>query len=312
MEMSFKPIDLRKPGKDAAPAECAKHREEGKRPDERKSRKRRIIDSHCHIYPKQIALKAVENVDRFYDGLPGAHLDGTPETLLFTGKGQGISKFIVHSVATKSAQADHINRFIASAVKMAGGAFTGLGTLHPDTDDLIGDLDRLQDLGLKGVKLHPDIQQFQADEAKACRIYELCQERGLPVLIHAGDHRYDFSGPKRIAQVLRMFPELKLVAAHLGGWSEWDEAASLLPQYPNVIVDTSSSFQFLSVERAREIIRAYGADRVMFGTDYPMWAQKPDLDFMERMELTDEEYEQIYWRNCAQLYGMSNRGRFSV
>lgn len=269
-----------------------------------KNKSRLIIDSHCHIYPKKVAIKAVENVDRFYGGLPGSHHDGTPETLLVTGKAQGISYFIVHSVATKSSQTDRINRFIAASVKMAGGAFTGLGTLHPDTDDLVGDLDRLQDLGLKGVKLHPDIQQFQADETRAMRIYEMCEERGLPVLIHAGDYRFDNSGPRRIANVLRTFPQLKLVAAHLGGWSQWDEALELLPQFPNVMVDTSSSFPFLTMERARQIIRMYGAERVMFGTDYPMWVQQPDLAFMEQLGLTDAEYERIWWKNCAQLYGM--------
>ena len=283
------------------------------------------IDSHCHIYPRKIARKALASVGHFYDGLlegervshlaPGAgdahsagaealKWDGTPETLLAAGKAYGISHFIVHSVATRPSQTENINRFIASSVRMSGKAFTGLGTLHPDSETLEDDLDRLQFFGLKGVKLHPDTQLFHADDPKACRIYELCEARALPVLIHAGDYRYDYSGPKRIANVLRTFPKLKLIAAHLGGWSQWDEAVRILPDFPNVTVDTSSSFQFLSVERALEIIRAYGAERVMFGTDYPFWTPDHDLACMEKLGLSPEELEMIFWKNCAGMYGI--------
>ena len=79
-------------------------------------------------------------------------------------------------------------------------------------------------LGLKGVKLHPDFQNFEADSPCAMSIFELCAEAGLPVLVHTGDYRFDYSNPNRIANVLRAFPKLKFVGAHFGGWSVWDEA----------------------------------------------------------------------------------------
>lgn len=262
-----------------------------------------IIDSHCHIYPGKIAHKAVESIDRFYDGVPTSCLyDGTPETLLKIGKEEGISHFIVHSVATRPAQVQSINEFIADSVQRAGGAFTGLGTMHPDSTDPKGDLDHLCELGLKGIKLHPDFQKFHADDARAFRIYEMAMEKGLPVLVHTGDFRFDYSNPNRVAKVLETLPELKFIGAHLGGWSVWDDALRLLPQYPNIIVDSSSSLFYLQPERAREIIRAFGAERVMFGTDYPMWHWHTELEAMEKLQLTDEEYQCIFWKNCAKLY----------
>ena len=150
----------------------------------------RIFDSHCHIYPVKVAQKAIESVDHFYGGLPGCPHDGTAETLLACGKAEGISHFIVHSVATRPEQVLSINRFIAESVERAKGAFTGLGAIHPDADCLREDFEQLTALGLKGVKIHPDFQRFEADSPKAFRIYELCVEYDLPVLVHTGDYRF--------------------------------------------------------------------------------------------------------------------------
>ncbi len=264
---------------------------------------KRIIDSHCHIYPRAIAEKAVASVDRFYDGLPAScHHDGTADSLRKSGEKAGISHFVVHSVATKPEQVHSINTFLADAVRQSGGAFTGLGAMHPASAHPEEDLAELMRLGLKGVKLHPDFQRFRADSEEAFRIYELCERNDLPVLVHTGDFRYDYSNPERIANVLRTFPRLKFVGAHLGGWSVWDRAVRLLPDFPNIMVDTSSSFPWLTKERAEEIIRAFGTRRVMFGTDYPMWFQEDDLAFMEEMNFTEEEYGRIFEKNCAGLY----------
>ena len=261
-----------------------------------------IIDSHCHIYPQAIARKAVASVDRFYDGLPAKPHDGTADTLRVTGQAAGITRFVVHSVATTPAQVHSINRFIADTQRQARDTFIGLGAMHPDSETLEEDLRELVSLGLNGVKIHPDFQRFEADSEKACRLYELCEERGLPVLIHTGDSRYDYSNPERIVRVLRAFPRLKVIGAHFGGWSVWERAGKLLPGHPNLTVDTSSSFHWLSPEQALSLIRAFGADHVMFGTDYPMWPQQPELDFLNRLPLTEEEREQILWKTCAALY----------
>lgn len=265
----------------------------------------RIIDSHCHIYPDRIAEKAVLSVERFYEGLPAKPLDGTTGTLLETGKKAGITHFVVHSVATTPAQVSSINRFIAQAAQNAGGAFIGLGAMHPDSPTLREDLEELMALGLRGVKIHPDFQRFEADSPRAFRLFELCAERGLPVLMHTGDYRYDYSNPARTARVLEAFPTLRLIGAHFGGWSVWEEAERLLPRYPNLTVDTASSFHWLSREKALRIIRAFGAERVMFGTDYPMWPQKPELDFLNALPLSEEEKERILWKNCAEVYHLS-------
>lgn len=262
-----------------------------------------IFDAHCHIYPADIALRAVAGVDMFYDGLPVKPLDGTVETLLETGRAAGITRFLVHSVATTPHQVDSINRFIAREVAGSGGAFVGFGALHPDSQNQEADVRNLVALGLRGVKLHPDIQRFPADDPRAMAIYELCSDAGLPVLMHTGDWRFDYSNPNRVANVLRSFPGLKLIGAHLGGWSVWDDAVRVLPEFPNFMVDSSSSSRWLEPKRMKEIIRAYGTDRVLFGTDYPMWRQSEEIDALLKLELTDGEYRRIFWDNAEGLLG---------
>lgn len=264
-----------------------------------------IFDSHCHIYPNGIALKAVQAVDRFYDGLPADHHDGTVETLVKSGRAAGITKFVVHSVATNPHQVSSINRFIAQSQLDANGAFVGMGTMHLDSDDLRRDFEELRALGLHGVKLHPDIQRFNADDPRAMAIYEMCEDAGLPVCVHTGDYRYNYSNPPRIVNILRAFPKLKFIGAHFAGWSVWDKAARVLPDYPNIIVDSSSTFYAVAPEKARELIDIWTPDRVMFGTDYPLWPQQADIDYLLKLALPDADYQKIFWDNAMALFGLA-------
>ena len=266
----------------------------------------KIIDAHCHIYPDGIALRAVDAVDRFYGGLPADHHDGTVDTLLRSGEAAGIGHFVVHSVATNPHQVLTINHFIASSAAVSGGRFTGMGTLHLQAEDLEADFRKLVSLGLKGVKLHPDIQRFNVDDRRAMRIFEMCEAAGLPVCVHTGDYRYDYSNPPRVAKVLKAFPRLKFIGAHFGGWSVWDEAARTLSDFDNIAVDSSSTFYEVSPGKARELIRIWTPDRVLFGTDYPMWAQKRDIDFLLKLELDDGDYRKIFHDNAAALFGLGD------
>jgi len=112
-----------------------------------------IIDCHCHIYPDKIAVKAAKSTGAFYD--MDMNYDGKLSTLESIDKRAHITHSVVFSVATTPKQVKSINEYIASVVKNSGGTMTGLGTLHPDSEDIPGDIRHLKELGLKGVKLHP-------------------------------------------------------------------------------------------------------------------------------------------------------------
>lgn len=258
-----------------------------------------VIDAHCHIYPEKIAERALDSVGKFYGET--AACGGTVADLLRRGTEAGIDRFVVQSVATSPRQVASINSFIACEVEKSNGQLIGFGTLHPDSPDIAGDLAQLRSMGLRGVKLHPDIQDFKIDDYRCLKIYELCEQEGLPILMHTGDIRYDLSNPNRLLPVLRIYTGLTVIGAHFGGWSVWEQACEALCGLPNLYVDCSSSLSYIPAETARRIIRRYGADRVLFGTDYPLHDPVSEMHLLDALELEDGEYRQILSENVTRL-----------
>ncbi len=261
-----------------------------------------VIDSHCHIYPEKIAKPAVESTGRFYDMT--ALGDGTVNSLLALGEKVGIDRFVVQSVATTPHQVKSINEFIAHEVLQHPDKLIGLGTLHPDSTDLKEDLAHIKELGLHGVKLHPDIQKFKIDDYRCLKIYELCESENMPILMHTGDHRFDYSNPNRLVLILDIYKNLTIIGAHLGGWSVWDEAVEKLSGYKNFYVDSSSSLYELPPDKATEIIRRYGTDRVLFGSDFPVFSPDVELERFMALPLTDDEKRAILSENVLKLYNL--------
>ncbi len=255
-----------------------------------------IVDSHAHIFPDKIAQKASINIGHFYD--IEMDFDGSVNKLLEIAEKNSIDRLLVHSVATVPQQVTHINDFIASQVSLHPDLFVGFASLHPDMEGLAEEVDRVISLGLKGIKLHPDFQLFALDDENACRMYEIVGDR-LPFLIHTGDKRYKYSNPSLLKKVAERYPDVKFIGAHFGGYSEWDEAENCLCGLKNVWFDCSSSFFEISKEKAVELIKAYGADRIFFGTDYPMWNAENELEIFNSLEISDEDKEKILWKNIS-------------
>lgn len=257
-----------------------------------------IIDAHAHIFPDKIAEKAADGISGFYGGMK-VRYDGKLDTLLAEGGAAGVDKFIVQSVATVPSQVRAINDFISESVKRFPDKLIGFGALHPDYPDIEGEVERIISLGLRGIKLHSDFQQFCIDDEFAFRIYEAAEGR-LPILFHVGDDRYDYSSPERLYRVVKRFPKLTVIGAHLAGWSEWDKGAALF-EHSGIYADCSSSLYAMSPEHAAELIRKIGVDRVMWGTDYPMWDTAEELERFGRLPLTEDEREMILGGNALRL-----------
>ena len=113
-----------------------------------------------------------------------------------------------------------------------------------------------------------------------------------------------------MARVLEKFPELTVIGAHFGGWSVWQEAAEVLSGYNNFFVDTSSSFHWLKKDKAKEIIRRYGADKVLFATDFPMWSYENEYSYFESLMLDEAEKTKIFYENASKLFNIDLIGFF--
>ena len=261
----------------------------------------RIFDAHCHIYPEKIAERAVEGIDSFYGVL--AHGRGTVADLIEKGDKAGVDRFLVHSVATNGHQVRSINEFIAGEVEKLPDRLTGFGTLYPGSETVEEDYEHLRSLGLKGVKLHPDFQRSAVDGAECRRIFDLCERDGFPVLVHLGDIRKDYSNPDRASRVLEDYPSLKIIGAHLGGWSVWKDAADRLSQFENLYVDCCSSTAYLSDSEFCRCVEKFGASRVIFGTDYPLWRSETEIKALLRAGFTDSELGDIFYNNIVRFLG---------
>lgn len=259
-------------------------------------------DTHAHIYPGKIAEKATASVGEFYH--TGMLNVGLPHVLAQQGGKAGIDRFLVCSVATKVAQVRSINEFIQ---RKCGEypQFVGLAAWHQDVEDIEGEMDDLQRRGLRGIKLHPDFQKFYIDDPRMLPVYREADRRGLPILFHTGDSRTDFSSPRRLMNVLEKLPDFTCIAAHLGGYTEWEEARNVL-RGTNVYVDTSSSLFALTRDQALRSIRHFGVERTLFGTDFPMWDPAEELDRFFSLGLSQEDTRKILYDNFSRLFRLEN------
>ncbi len=258
-----------------------------------------LIDFHTHVYPEKIAEKGVQYIGDFYN-LPMSE-KGTLVHLKSVAKASGTTHVVLLGVAVKPEVVESINRFTASLLD----AHTfGFGTIHPDYANKKDEVLHCLDMGLIGIKIHPDMQAFNIDDPRMFEVYELLSEKGAPIMMHLGDARYDYSHPERLAKIMDRFPDLKVVGAHLGGYQRWEEALKYLCGRKNLWLDTSSSLQFIDIELAKKIIKLHGYEHILFGTDYPITDQTEELKRFALLELTEAEEKAVLYENAAKLLGI--------
>lgn len=260
----------------------------------------KLIDIHTHIYPEAVARKAAASIRKFYH-LDTEEMDGTAASLLERGTQVGIDRFVVLPVALRPDRTRHINDFIIEQVA-AQPRFLGFGTLHAAMDNLTDEVGYIMEKGLLGVKMHPDSQVFAIDDERLFPAYEMMQGK-LPLMLHMGDQRYDYSHPARLRRVLENFPNLQVIAAHFGGYSMYETAYDLLRD-KDCIFDVSSSMMFMEEGIAEKYINIYGAERMAFGTDYPLWNPIVETKRFLELKLTDEQFEQIGHKTAERILNL--------
>ena len=253
------------------------------------------IDAHAHIYPDEIAIKASNATAEFYELT--MQCDGKMESLEARGKLAGIEKHIVLGVAITPGRVESINNYLMRMVAQRPDTLIGFGAIHPDCKDIRGEIRRIRAGGLQGVKMHADMQKIALDGAGVQSVLRVLAEENMPAMLHMGDPRYAFSAPKQLRKSLLAVPDVKVIAAHFGGWQMWDEAWRELADLDNVWVDTSSSLYQFTPEEGAALLRRYRTDRVLFATDFPMWDPVIERQRFDALPLTPAEKEAIGRRN---------------
>ncbi len=260
----------------------------------------KIIDIHTHFFPDAVATRAISQMETTSGWK--AHHDGTLAGLLGSMEAAGIETSIVLPVATNPEKVGSVNRYSAS---IDNGRIVMAGALHPKSPDWRDDLEEMLMLGFRMVKLHPDYQEFSADDPEMLPFFANLRDAGVTVIFHAGaDPSYEppFGAPPvRIARLLDNLPGLRVHASHMGGFKHWDEVEQYLVGRKDVVMDTSFSFDFMPLERVRAIIEAHGVERIMFGTDSPWLDQSEQAGHVLRLGLGHRETEMILYSNARRL-----------
>lgn len=261
----------------------------------------KFIDFHTHVYPEKIALKATKNVLDFYD-IKGAGMSGTLDELLKWGRLGEIDKFVILPVALKPEYVKHVNELAATEAS-EHSELIPFGTVHAECEDIIHELEYVKALGLRGIKLHPDTQLFDIDDKRLMPMYEWLRDNKMPIILHTGDPRHDYSRPEKLRKVLDNFPGLTVIAAHFGGWSLFVDAYAALKD-TDCYVDVSSSMMYMDKSQIDYYINGYGEDRVLFGSDYPLWNPKVEKEFFMSLDLPNTTKEKIAYKNAEKLLGI--------
>ena len=261
-----------------------------------------IIDFHTHCFPQKIASRAVESLKHAAGGVDN-HTDGTAESLQKLMAADGVEKSVVLNVATNTRQQHSVNDFAAS---LDGEDLIAFGSVHPDSENVLEELERIKDMGLRGVKFHPEYQNFFVDEPRMRPIYRKISQLGLITVFHAGyDIGYGLpvhASPDALARALCWF-DSPVVAAHWGGWCSWESVLQHLCGLP-IYFDTAFGQGSIPRPFAQQIVEKHGVERILFGSDAPWHAPHQDLNLLETLDLSDDDFEKIVWKNAVQLLGI--------
>lgn len=279
-----------------------------------------IIDIHTHTFPEKIAARAVAAL-KAKSHTP-AFTDGTISALIASMRESEISCSVIQPVATNPNQVIHINDSamnINSGFKSSG--IISFGAMHPEFEDYDSELRRIHELGIKGIKLHPVYQNMPIDDVRYIRILECAGKYGLCVMIHAG---YDIgypgnenAMPEKILRAMKSSGNERVILAHMGGWRCWNESLELFAD-THAYIDTAFSLgsfipnndgyysrpeecTMLCADEFVRMIRAFGAERVLFGSDSPWASQSECVSAINALPLSESEKTKIFSENALSI-----------
>ena len=262
----------------------------------------KYFDFHTHAFADSLAERALSALSDTSGKVPAT--DGTVKGLHEIMKKNGIDEFLILPVATKPSQQISINNW---AVEIMGNGIYSFGTIHPDSDDALNEIERIKSLGLYGVKFHSEYQNFCPDEERMFPIYEKIADEGLIALFHGGWDPFGNENikctPERMAKAIEKFPQLTFVVAHLGGIFVWDDVEKYLAgRFENLYLDVSVIASFnISDSQLMRIIEKHGIDKILFGSDCPWDNPANEIEMINRLPISDTDKEKIFYKNAHRL-----------
>jgi predicted TIM-barrel fold metal-dependent hydrolase len=262
-----------------------------------------IIDAHAHVWPDRIAEIAL-TANRLPELV--ARGDGTVGGLTDDMAASGVQMSCCLGIANEARHVDRVNGFVAGLRSESRYAF---GTVHVDLS-VEENLDSLRRHGVDAVKIHPLFQDFGLDHPRLWEIFE-AMGSDFAVITHVGEggsaYANSLSSPTMIRDIVTQFPDLRLMACHFGGYKILDDAEEMLAG-TDVVLETSwpPSLKTLRPERVRRLIRDHGAERIVFGSDWPMTSPAEEIEAISALGLTDDETKLVLGGTMARVLGIDS------
>jgi predicted TIM-barrel fold metal-dependent hydrolase len=203
-------------------------------------------------------------------------------------------------ILATAATSAHMTPLVAADPTVVGG---------PAGADMVR---RAAESGARGIKIHPIVQGFSADDPRMAPTYAACRELGLTVLAHSGSTNgpTQLADPFAYAAVMDQHPGLHLLLAHLGGAS-WHQVAEFAAAYPTVSFDLCEIIAWTgapgapTADELGRLLLEIGPERVFFGTDFPWYELDETIDqLMSLPHLSDEQRRGILGENAVQRMGL--------
>ena len=259
-----------------------------------------LIDFHTHAFPDTIAAKAIDKLSYVAGGLvPQGR--GTVSSLKYEMGKDSVDISVVLSIATNPTQQRNVNDFAKEINDEK--SFFAFGSVHPDADDVFDELERIKDMGLKGVKFHPEYQKFYVNDVKMKPIYKKISSLGLITVFHAG---YDYGYappyhcmPDNLLVALSWF-DSPVIAAHWGGVNCGAEVIKKLCGQ-DVWFDLSFGYGTIPKAIAQEIVDKHTPERLIFASDMPWHRPSWEKRLIDTLDISQSDRDKIYYKNALKL-----------
>lgn len=267
-----------------------------------------IIDTHTHVFPDEVAKKAIPNLLMAAQGNLQAHTEGTAKSLLDSMKKAKIDYSVVLNIATNPDQGKAILNWIRKAGKNHSKLIF-LGSVHPLDPHYKELLKEMKEMGIKGLKFHPQYQNFEVDSKDMYPIYEEALKLGFFFHFHAGFDigfpRSDFASAERFSIFLRDFTQATVVLAHAGGYKDWHLAYQYLKD-KSVYYDVAFALEHMTQQSDLNLVKLFQEkeDYFLFGTDSPWRGQREEVELVKSSNFfTPEQREKLFYKNALRLLG---------
>jgi predicted TIM-barrel fold metal-dependent hydrolase len=265
-----------------------------------------VFDVHTHAFPDKLAASAIPKLEAAGVWLsPKATFDGTVSGLLGSMDRAGIRRAIICSVATRPEQTTRITDW---SLSVASDRIVPFASVHPDYPDIETEVERIAQLGLKGLKYHPHYGGYPLDDPRVVRIARAAAAAGLAMLFHTGHdlafEKDDSATPLRVRRLHEAAPDLRMTAAHLGGWELWPDVLELVAGLP-IYLETSFTLGRCPPDVLDRIFAKHPPQYLLFGTDAPWRDQREEVEKFMALPLGEDLKRRILWDNALRFAGLS-------